>query len=64
MNDNKKSAQMTLNVIGFVLIVLGLGLEGGYAFFLLGLAVAAFVAALFVAAATAVDENDTGNGQS
>lgn len=57
MNSERKSAQMTLNVFGFVFVVLGLGLEGVVSFVCLGLAIALFVAALVVAATTIKTED-------
>lgn len=60
MSERKNSVQTTLNIFGFVFIVLGLGLEGGIAFALLGLAVGFFVAALVVAAARLADNDSSG----
>ena len=60
MSERKNSIQMTLNVTGFVFIVLGLGLDGGIAFVMLGIAIALFVAALAMAALRSDNEGADG----
>ena len=61
MSERNNSIQMTLNVFGFVFVVLGLGLEGRMAFILLGAAIALFVAALAMAAFRADDNGADGH---
>ena len=47
--EGKKSLQAVLNVIGFMLIVVGLATDGPVSFVLLGGAVLVFLAAILVA---------------
>lgn len=58
MSNKNKSAQMTLNVFGFVFLILGIGLESRAGPLLIGLAIALFVSAL-VMAAVGAQNNDT-----
>lgn len=55
MSNKKKSAQMTLNVFGFVFLILGLGLDSGAGLVLIGLAITMFVSALVMAAVATQD---------
>lgn len=50
MGKKKNSAQMALNVFGFMFLILGLGLDNGAGLALIGLAIAMFVSALVMAA--------------
>jgi len=47
--SEKKSAQGMLNVVGFMLIVLGLGLDGTVSLMVIGAAILTFLVALLVA---------------
>ena len=45
----KSSSQSTLNVVGFMLLIMGFGLEGPESIFVIGVAILTFVVALVTA---------------
>jgi hypothetical protein len=53
MSEGRNSGQMTLNVFGFMFLVLGMGAEGRWSFMLIGLAIVLFIAAIIMAVAGA-----------
>ncbi len=55
MREDKGASQAMLNVVGFMLIVVGLGLDGPMSFVLIGFAIAIFLVNLLVAAARPAD---------
>lgn len=60
--SGKKSNQAVLNVIGFMLIVVGLGIDGPVSFVLLGAAVLVFLIAILVAISGNSDDEETDAG--
>ncbi len=60
--SGKKSLQAMLNVIGFMLIVVGLAIDGPVSFALLGGAVVIFLIAILVAISGNNDDEDANTG--
>ena len=56
--SGKNSLQAVLNVIGFMLIVAGLGIDGPVSFVLLGAAVLVFLIAILVAISGNSDDEE------
>ncbi len=60
--SGKKSLQAMLNVIGFMLIVVGLAIDGPVSFALLGAAVLVFLVAILVAISGNSDDEEANTG--